>query len=393
MPTRRGWSLLGAVAGLYAGALLLGLAPLAVLAAQGGVLLAGALTWTRTRHPHISATREVSDRLQVGVEGSVAIQVTNTGDRRTPTIAVTDTVAGGRRTARFLLNPMAPGESSSARYPIPTERRGRYRIGPMRRAVGDPFGLTGERQQISGTTEVVVHPRVHDVMPLPESGGDDLDYDAANVRGRPEPGGEFHTLRDYEHGDDLRRVHWRSTARRGSLMIRQEEARRRAPVLVLLDTRPGRHDRTSFEVAVEAAASVVAALDRDGRPVTLMTTSGERLGSPGRRHMATVLDALAVVEPGGPDHLTTLLGRHRAAALVAVMGRMHGVDTSALNLLVRGPGLLAVVATRSATDALPPRRGTSILVPAGHDTPFRDAWNECMVRWENGTARRRPASL
>ncbi len=387
MPTRAGWSLVGAVAGLYAGARILGLTPLAVLATQGIVLLAGAVAWTRTRRPRLIATREVSDRLQVGIEGRVTLDISNSGVRRSPTVSITDSVGSGRRTARFLVAPMAPGASARATYRIPTERRGRYRIGPMSSAVGDPFGLTSERRMVADTAEVVVHPRVHDVMPLPEGGGDDLDYDARSVRGMPEPGGEFHTLRDYEHGDDLRRVHWRSTARRGSLMIRQEEARRRAPVVVLLDTRSGRHNRASFETAVEAAASVVAALDREERPVTLISTSGERLGSPGRRHLATVLDALAVIEPGGPDRLGSLLGRNRASALVAVMGRMHDGDHAALNLLVRGAGLLVVVATGDVRGALPARRGTNILVSVGPDAPF-----ERVVERTNGAMGRQDSA-
>ena len=74
------------------------------------------------------------------------------------------------------------------------------------------------------------------------------------------------TLREYAPGDDLRHVHWRSTARRGHLMMRQNETRRRTPVLLMLDVRPGTHDRASFERAVEASASIATALDRSGRP-------------------------------------------------------------------------------------------------------------------------------
>ena len=75
-------------------------------------------------------------------------------------------------------------------------------------------------------------------------------------------GDEFVTLREYELGDDLRRVHWRSTARTGELMIRQDEARWRSRAAVVLDVQPGAHDAASFEVAVEAAASVVGAAGR-----------------------------------------------------------------------------------------------------------------------------------
>jgi len=374
-------------------ALILGLIPLALLAAQGGLLLAGAIAWTRTRHPHVCARRDVNAHLQVGIDGYAELGVTNTGRRHTPTLFLADGFGGVRRSARFLVAPLAPGASSHAAYRIPTERRGRYRLGPLHYAVGDPFGLTRSRRRAAGITEVLVHPRVHDVLSPPEGTGDDLDYDAHNVRGRPEPGGEFHTLRDYEHGDDLRRVHWRSTARRGSLMIRQDEARRRAPVLVLLDARSGRHDRASFETAVEAAASIVAALDRDGRPATLVTTAGERIGSPGRRHLASVLDALAVIEPGGPDRLADLLCGHSTSALIAIMGRMRGGDAARLRLLVGERGLLTIVATREPAEPDRGRRGRSILVTVAPGTPFDRTWNECILRWNHGTDRRHPASL
>src|SRR5436189_127318 len=78
----------------------------------------------------------------------------------------------------------------------------------------------------------------HEVVAPPEVGGLDLDRDHPQVRARVEPSGEFLTLREYAPGDDLRHVHWRSTARHDHVMVRQNEARRRAPVLVLLDVRP-----------------------------------------------------------------------------------------------------------------------------------------------------------
>ena len=118
-------------------------------------------------------------------------------------------------------------------------------------------------------------------MALPETGGDELDRDMPRAHGRLDPGGEFLNLRDYEPGDDLRRVHWRSTARRQRLMVRQNEARRRTPVLVMLDVRPGGHDRASFERAVEATASIVNACERAGRPYELILSTGVVVGALG----------------------------------------------------------------------------------------------------------------
>ncbi|HEX5096270.1 MAG TPA: DUF58 domain-containing protein, partial [Acidimicrobiia bacterium] len=264
MLTRRGWSLLGASLGLYVGSRILGLVQMVVLAAIGVLLLVGAAIWVRLQRLDLLAGRHLRERLQVGVEGRVDVAIEAAG--RTPTVTVSDAFDRGRRSARFLLSPLRPGESARAAYRIPTERRGRFELGPLRATVSDPFGLASRTERVLRSEEVIVYPRVFDVMSLPEAGGTELDRDQPRAHGRLDPGGEFLTLRDYEPGDDLRRVHWRSTARRDRLMVRQNEARRRAPVLLMLDVRPGAHDRGSFERAVEACASVVTVLDRIGRP-------------------------------------------------------------------------------------------------------------------------------
>ena len=111
----------------------------------------------------------------------------------------------------------------------------------------------------------------------------------------------------------------------------------------MLDVRPGAHDRASFERAVEACASIATALERAGRPFEVILSTGVLVGAPGRRHLATVMDELAVVEPHGPDRIVATTTRRRTSALVAVMGRMRGDDSGALSVLVRDGGMLTVV--------------------------------------------------
>lgn len=394
MLTRRGWSLFGAATGLYAGSRILGLVQLTVLAASAALLLGGAVTWVR-RHPvSLDATRSAHERLQVGVEGRVDLSVTVLGARSTPTLAVADAFDRGRRTARFLVPPLRAGETARAAYRVPTERRGRYELGPLRCTITDPFGLAQRTARLLDVDEVIVHPRVHDVLALPEVGGDEFDRDRPLVHGRADTSGEFHTLREHAPGDDLRRVHWRSTARRDRLMVRQDESRRRSPVLVMLDIRPGAHDRESFERAVECTASIVAALERDGRAVELITSAGAQLGTHGRRHLTSVLDELAVIQPHGPDRLSAALVRRSTGALVAVMGRVRDNDLGAFGMLVRGGGLLAIVATRAQPDAAVPhgRRVRPLLVVTGIDLPFPAAWNESVLLWLRSARRLQPTS-
>jgi uncharacterized protein (DUF58 family) len=383
MITRRGWALVGAAVGLFVAGRILGLVQLAVLAFAAVLTLLAAFAWVRLRDPRLRGRRELKERLQVGVQGRVDIVVEAT--RASATLAVNDAFDGGRRAARLLLAPLHTGEEARAAYRFPTDRRGRYEVGPLRVTVSDPFALVERTRIVLGTEEVIVYPRVRDVFPPPEMGGLDLDREQPQVRSRIEPSGEFHTLREYAPGDDLRHVHWRSTARRGHLMMRQNEARRRTPVLVMLDVRPGSHDRASFERAVEACASIVTAIERSARPVEVMLSTGRMIGAPGRRHLGTVMDELAVVEPHGPDRIVASETRHRSSAIVAIIGRAQPNDAAALGVLVRDGGQLTVVECmpEAAHLSLRSRRlRRTLIVANGADRPFPDSWNEAVARWQ-----------
>ena len=392
MITRRGWALVGAATGLFVAGRILGLVELAVLAVAAVLTLLAAMAWVRIRAPHVIARRELKERLQVGVQGRVDVVVQ--AIQPTATLAVNDAFDGGRRAARLLLAPMHPGDEARAAYRFPTDRRGRYEVGPLRVTLTDPFGLVERSQFVLSTEQVIVYPRVCDVLPPAEMGGLDLDREQPQVRSRIEPSGEFHTLREYAPGDDLRHVHWRSTARRGQLMMRQNEARRRTPILLMLDVRPGAHDRASFERAVEACASIVSAIDRTDRPVDVLLSTGQLIGAAGRRHLGTVMDELAVVEPHGPDRIVATESRRRSGALVAIMGRPLAQDAAALGVLVRDGGQLTVVACMPDAGAVAVRSRRvrhPIVVPNGSEGSFPVSWNEAVVRWQP-RARRSPSA-
>ncbi len=382
--TRRGWSLAGAAIGMYVGGRLLGLVELSVLAVSTVFLLVAAYAWVRIHPPALTARRDLKERLQVGVDGRVDLTLHAT-TRRTATLAVADFFDHGRRAARFLLPPLVSGEEARAAYRFPTERRGRFEVGPLRATLSDPFGLVSDTRRILGSEEVVVYPRVHEVPAPPEVGGLDLDRDHPHVRSRVEPTGEFMTLRDYAPGDDLRHVHWRSTARRGHLVVRQNETRRRAPVLLLLDVRPRAYDRNAFERAVEACASLAAALDRAGRPFEVVLSTGTVLGIQGRRHLTNVMDELAVVEPHGPDRFVIAATRRRTGELVAVTGRLARDDATALGVLVRDGGTLIGVTTDASAEWLGARsrrfRTFALAYEAGER--FDHAWNQAVMRWQH----------
>jgi uncharacterized protein (DUF58 family) len=385
--TRRGWSFIGAAAGLYVGARLLGLVQLAVLGIGAALLVVVAYIWVRAHTPALTAQRDLKERLQVGVDGRVDVLV-RADRRRTPTLAVADSFDRGRRAARFLLAPLGPGEEARAAYRFPTDRRGRYEVGPLRATLTDPFGLVGTTRRVLAAEEVIVYPRVHDISAPPEIGGLDLDRDHPHVRSRVEPTGEFMTLRDYAPGDDLRHVHWRSTARRGHLMMRQNETRRRAPVLLMLDVRPGAHDRASFERAVEACASIATALHQKNRPFDVVWSTGTLVGTPGRRHLATVMDELAIVQPHGPDRMVVVTTRRRTSALIAVTGTLQTYDAGALGVLVRDGGTLVTVVSNTRTSTVVPRsrRFRLFVVRDDAERPFSQSWNEAVLRWQRSSS-------
>jgi uncharacterized protein (DUF58 family) len=377
--TRRGWSLIGAAAGLVVGSYLLGAVELLALAVVAVAVVAGGAAWLAFGSGvDLAMTRRVRPpRLQVGGEGRIDLTMENRASRATPLLTATDWFDEGRRAARFLVPPLAPGATARAAYRIPTRRRGRYQVGPLVVRASDPFGLTRRALAEVGETDVLVRPRIHEIV-APVAVGSRVSSDADAVARRSvvsDLGDEFLTLRDYELGDDLRRVHWRSTARTGELMIRQDEARWRSRAAIVLDVHPDGHDVESFELAVEATASVVARLVRLQRRVEVITSAGTVLGTGGDpRH--DVLDRLATVAADRDDRLATVLehlrSHRRVDLVVAVLGRVGTDVTRALG------GLAGIDAIAVLTQPLGLTTTTSLVVVDASAKPFSVAWNEAL---------------
>jgi uncharacterized protein (DUF58 family) len=311
-------------------------------------------------------------RLHVGADGRIVLDGAAAAD--TPLLALTDHVDEGRRAARFLLPPTPAGSPLRAVYRIPTRRRGRHQVGPLMATVSDPFGIARRSFVVRESVDVVICPRVHAVVPPRRGGGGEP---AAHVEGQRapalEPLGEFLALREYEPGDDPRRVHWRSSARRGELVVRQDEAASPGRVVLLLDTRPDVYADEEFEVAVEAVASLAVALRRSHAPVEVVTTSGELLGRPGPGSVELLLDRLAVVEPGGRDYLPAVVASLRdRLGIGAVVATTGSLDTQLVDALVRlrPRCLVTVVATGDAQ-----RTRSTLPVVDSSSGDFAAAWN------------------
>ena len=248
------------------------------------------------------------------------------------------------------------GLDGKARYVLSSLSRGRYVFEDSRAVVEDPFGLERIEQPLPAAGAVLVYPRLVDLERLfSESGARAMDGRRLLLR-RPS-GFDLHSVREYEQGESLRKVHWRSTARRGQLMVKELEDSPRDEVAVVLDADPAAVVGDSFEVQVRAAGSILKAHAHRGRRAVLVVNSGH--GAKQRVHSSDgdwrqALDLLAAVEPEPGPPLAALLGDEAGAPARALE---LAVVTAALpqplveRLLIRslGHGSVAVVFVDTAT--------------------------------------------
>lgn len=237
-----------------------------------------AAAYVAGRSHHLKIARVASPpRLTVGESATVQVQIDNAGSS-TGVLLLEEQLPyalGGR--PRFVVQPMYRSAHELIEYSVRPEIRGRHRLGPMQVRLREPFGMVELRQEVPGTAHLLVTPRVTPLREIKLGGGwfasgDDhpRSFTVGNVADV--------VVREYRRGDDLRRVHWRSTARMGELMVRNEEQLWQARATVVLDNRAVSHRGTgpgsSLESAVAAAASVAVHLSGLGYRVRLITSTG-----------------------------------------------------------------------------------------------------------------------
>jgi len=282
---------------------------------------------------------------------------------------------------------------AEAEYPLPTGRRGAVAVGPLVISVGDPFGLAERRGEVAGTARLVVHPRIHRVLALPRSSSRDARLGRTHPARAPR-GDDFFTLREYEVGDDLRRVHWRSTARTGDLMLRQDEMPWESRSTILLDTRPSTHQGESFERAVEIAASLATAMCRGRRQVRFVTTGGVEIRSSGVDRYAQIMEYLAGASMETFvrwDQVVEGLRRSGEGPLAAIVANAERADLAALGALRPRLGLILLAAIRPSAyggvDVGPaPAAPGAMVIPVSADSPFRTAWNQAVITCQRSAA-------
>lgn len=295
----------------------------------------------------LSCVRTVSPaRLPAGQSAALTIRLTNVSRLRTGLLLAEDTVpyALGSR-PRFIFEGIGAGGARAYTYQLGSQTRGRYTVGPLRVRVADSFGLVSITRAFTSTSVLTVTPRI---IPLtrPPLGGFWLGDSEHGRRSIAASGEDDAAPRAYRTGDSLHRVHWRSTARYGELMVRREEQYWRNTASLFLDTRRSGFSEPLFELAVTTAASIGVHLAGEGFEARFVTADGEvpRQGT----FRDTLLDTLAVLRPSRAVSLEVGISALGTAGgqLIAVLGDLAPAQARDLAAARRGtaPGMAIFLA-------------------------------------------------
>ncbi|WP_436795639.1 DUF58 domain-containing protein [Actinospongicola halichondriae] len=390
-PTRHGLLVAVGAAGLVAVGRFLGLPELFAIGAAIAMLVVACGLWVSTRAIDVVVARSVRpSRVHVGNPCTVEVQVRNRGRRTSPVLRLHDPVTGTAG-ADLLLAPIPLRKVAKVAYRLPTTNRGLVTVGPMMVEVTDPFGLTTARNRASGPVEITVLPRIDEIPPLARTVGPDPDG-GAETGSLGRVGEDFAALRPYVIGDDLRRVHWPSSARTDDdLLVRQDDIPWQGRICVVLDLRRENHDVDTIERAVSAVASILRTHLRRGDHVRMVSTTGVDTGyGTGASHLDGILEYLAIADRSGRGTMhgaLDLAERGATGALVVVTGRPSGPDLDAVEAIGPSISLRRIVRLDIADRSSTSRRTQVLGVPPG--ASFADAWIEATPSSGRTSATRR----
>ncbi len=345
----------------------------AVAAAAAVCVIAGGVSTFVV--PKLAVERTIEPtRVERGSPALGLLAVRNPGRRRSrPCDAVESivpqTASGGSeqvlvdpaRDVIVAIPPLRAGRSVSVPYRLPTNRRGTLRVGPLAIERRDPLGLWHSHRPVGDAVTLLVQPHVIALHPRPSGRARHLDGPVSE--NAPRGTQTFHSLREYTPGDDIRRIHWRSTARTGMLMVQDHVDTSEPSTVVVLDLRAGHYDGERFEDAVDVAASIVAASQEKGFPVRLVTTAGTsltvRTGQRGRG-LADYLTTVEAIDGSAAGDLSraaieVLRGREHDAITV-VTGNADAADLAATSAMTRRFSRPSLVTVRAADSESAPVR-------------------------------------
>lgn len=322
MPTLRGWAITGGGVALailwYAfGDVELLLAALFVL-----LLQSVAVVYVRARRPQLDIGRRLgSATVHDGDTTTVTLLVNNESKHSARYLTINDAI-NNLGTATFECARLIGGAMTTATYRVTCRPRGVYRVGPTEVRSGDPFDLAQMRIGTGPVDRIVVYPAIESLSGFPIVRGQDPAMQASRPEHARRGGEDFYTLREYQRGDDLRRVHWPSSAKTDELMIRQLETPWQSRALVLLDVRSASYESSAaFEKAVSGTATIVTHLISSGFDADLWAGDAEPIDA---SRYGSAMERLALVKPDPAINIEAVASRIRqkggGGALVIVTG-------------------------------------------------------------------------
>ncbi|MGI5216004.1 DUF58 domain-containing protein [Plantactinospora sp. CA-290183] len=348
--TTRGRSFLAAALAATLSALILGEKDLLRVAILLAVLpLLAALYVGRSRYK-LACNRSLEPhRVPVGASSRVVLRLQNMSRLPTGTLLLEDRLpyALGSR-PRVVLERLGAHQASSVAYTVRADVRGRYEVGPLVVRLTDPFGLCELTRAFPSVDPLTVIPQVT-ALPSVRLTGEYAGTGESRARSVAVHGEDDAATREYRRGDDLRRVHWKSTARTGELMVRREEQPWESRATVVLDTRTFAHrgegPTASFEWAVSAVASIAVHLRHSGYKLRLVSDSGIDVNANEAGGDGLLLDYLADVRLSQRGDVATLVERVRQRSdgglVIALLGTLTGPEAELLAGL-RGSGATCV---------------------------------------------------
>lgn len=329
-----------------------------LLGAIAALALAFALLLTSSTRLSIAISRTATPvRLRVGTPSRIDLRLANQARRSTPVLRLRDDVEGARA-ATLMLAPIAPGSEASVAYRLPTRQRGHLTVGPLDLTFEDPFGLARSVVRASRAITLTVHAELIELDALRAVAGRDPTADQQKRRTLAAGGDEFFALRPYVNGDELRRVHWRATARTGELVVKQEERPRTGRVTVLLDRQRLSYTEQGFERAVSGALSALHAAWKSDDALRFATSGSSGFADiRSRGELDAIDEQLALIKAADQSSLIASideLGRvGHGGTLVVITGRANTDLSRAVDGARRWFGTILTVVCDESVDELP----------------------------------------
>lgn len=341
-----------------------------------GLLAAVVLGFATVARPsRLSIDREIQPpRVPKGSPAIAFLTFANRG-RRTVPVSVATQPFGAQR-VRTVIPKLRGGERGTRAYRLPTTRRGIFDVAPVEVTRRDAFELFRLSRRYGRVERIWVYPRLLELRRLPTGQLRHLEGPSSDTS--PHGSITFHRLRDYVAGDDLRLVHWRSSARAGHLLVKHNVDTSQPSTVVLLDLRPSLYTEESFEQAVDTAASAIVSAGANKAPVQLRLTDGTVLGGPRVRDVTPLIDHLTGVQadPSGSlrEQLLALRRMRGGTSLVVVTGEIDPQDLPYVGNLRRRFEQLVVISIDPEHRAPIDFPGVRLIVGADADA-VAAAWN------------------